>query len=199
MIKTLINNWWLLALRGVLAAVFSAAAFLMQSSAETFTLHQFAMKGTMVFLGMLALAAGICTIAAAVWRSANGKWRLLLLDGSAVSAAGLVLMFSNTISFRVATYVLVVLAITIGGIELATARTLRRHVPDEWLLGLAGVASMGFALAFLVMGTQQAGPVFIWLGCYSGFSAVCMLGLAFRLRNLQASIHRMAHHPSAHG
>lgn len=148
MIQTLIKNWWLLAVRAVLAALFSIITFLMLSSVESFMLREFALKGLTIFLGILALAAGICTIVAGAWAS-KGKWTLLVLDGLAVSLAGLVLMVSNSISFRTVAYLLVILATTIGILELSTARMLRRHVPDEWFLGLAGAASLGFAVVFL--------------------------------------------------
>jgi len=79
---------------------------------------------------------------------------------------------------------------------LASISALRRHVPDEWFLGLAGVASIGFVVVFLLVRTAEAGATLTWFGCYSGFSAICMLGLALRLRGLRASIHRMAQSPS---
>lgn len=196
MIKTLIKNWWLLALRGVLAALFSVMAFLMQSSAETFTLREFATKGMVAFLGILALAAGICTIAAGIWRVTDGKWWLLALDGLGISAAGLILMRSDSITFPMVTYLLIGLALTIGVVELVAARMLRRHVPDEWFLALGGVASIGFALAFIVIKPEQPASTLMWLGSYSGFSAICMLGLALRLRSLRVSIHKLASSPS---
>ncbi len=192
MIQTLIKNWWLLGLRGVLALLFSVITFLMQSSAETFTLREFATRGTVVFLGMLALTAGACTVAAGIWRASTGKWWLLVADGGVVGAAGLVLILGNGISFRTVTYIVVLLAAAMGVVELAAARVLRRHLPDEWFLGLGGAASIGFALAFFLIKSEGLGSVFIWLGSYSGFSGICMLVLAVRLRGLRASIHRMA-------
>jgi len=190
MLQTLIRNWWLLALRGLLAAVFSVMTFLMQNSAGSLTLREFAQKGMVVFLGILALAAGACTIAAGIWNS-NKSW-LLVLDGLAVSTAGFILILSNRITLSMTTDVLVALAIVIGVVEVVTARTLRRHVRDEWFLGLAGVASIGIAVAFLWVQPEEAGQVFLWLGVYSGFSAICMLGLALRLRNLRRTIHKIA-------
>lgn len=191
MIETLIGNWWLLALRGVLAVIFSVITFMMRSSAETITLREFATKGTVIFLGILALAAGACTIAAGIWTATRHKWWLLVVDGLAVSAAGLVLILSNRISFQVVTSLFVALAIAVGVSELITARTLRHHVPDEWFLVLAGAASVGFALAFLWMKPEVA-TAFNWLGAYSAFSAICMAALALRLRNLRRTIHRIA-------
>jgi uncharacterized membrane protein HdeD (DUF308 family) len=196
MIQTLIKNWWLLALRGVLAAVFSVMAFLMVSSAETLTLREFALKGMVVFLGILALAAGACTVGAGIWSSGRRKWWLLVLDGLAVVGAGVVLILSKTITLGMVTRWLVVLAIVIGVLELTAARSLRRHVQDEWFLGLAGAASAGFALAFLWINPERAGHVLTWLGCYAAFSAICMLGLALRLRTLRTAIHRIANNAS---
>lgn len=192
MLETLIKNWWLLLLRGLLALLFSIMAFLMLSSAETFTLREFAMKGMVVFLGLLALIAGACTAAAGIWRATTGKWWLLMVDGIFLCSAGLLLILANRFSFRTATQAVVVLAAAIGIIELLTARSLRRHVPDEWFLALAGVASLGFAILFLVLKPQEPSAMFVWMGSYSGFSALCLLALSFRLRSLRAAIHRMA-------
>ena len=197
--KTLITNWWLLALRGVLALLLAGAAFLMRSSAETFTLRQFAMKGTVVWFGLLALAAGICTIAAGIWNSAKdhkAKWWLLVADGVFVSAAGCVFIVADRFTFRTVTHTIAGLAVIIGMLEVAAARRLRRHLPDEWFLGLAGITSIAFAVSFLLIKPEETGTIFTWLGSYAAFSAICMLGVALRLRSLRATIHHMAQ--SAH-
>lgn len=190
--KTLIMNWWLLALRGALALLLAIAAFLMRSSAETFTLRQFAMKGMVVWFGMLALLAGACTIAAGIWNSAKDRSWLLIADGLLVSAAGLVLIVADRFSFRTVTFTIAGLAVLIGMLEVAAARKLRRHLPDEWFLGLAGITSIAFAVSFLLIEPEATETIFTWLGSYAAFSALCMLGVALRLRNLRASIHQMA-------
>jgi uncharacterized membrane protein HdeD (DUF308 family) len=193
MIKTLIENWWLLCLRGVLALLLSIMSFLMLSSADTFTLREFSLKAMVILLGMLAVMAGACTIAAGIWRASTGKWWLLVGDGMIVSVAGFALILADSFAFRTAIHVIVVLATAIGIVELAAARSIRRHLPDEWFLGLGGIGSVGFALAFLLAGPEEPGPMFIWLGCYSAFSAICMLGLGFRLRHFQTSTYAIAH------
>lgn len=198
MIETLIRNWWLLALRGVLAAVFSVITFIMRSSVETFTLREFATKGTVIFLGMLALVAGACTIAAGIWTATRHKWWLLVVDGFAVSGVGLILILSDRITFNLVANLLVALAMAVGVSELITARTLRHHVPDEWFLVLAGAASVGFALAYLWIKPEVA-TAFNWLTAYTAFSAICMAALALRLRNLRRTIHRIAQSASNSG
>ncbi len=144
-----------------------------------------------VFLGKVTLAAGACTIAAALWRSANGKCWLLLVNGLALGVLGLIFngVLGFKISFRTVALLIILMAMSIGILELVTARTLRRqhHVADGWFLSLAGATSAGFALAFLVLGFGwikiEPGSFsdLLWLGSYFGFSAICLLGLALRL------------------
>jgi uncharacterized membrane protein HdeD (DUF308 family) len=195
LIQTLTKNWWLLALCGVLDAIISVVYLIMQGTDGPVTFH--AWNGTIVFLGKLALAAGACTIAAGIWRSTKGKCWLLVMNGLALGALGLICykLAQYRISFLTVALLIILMAMSIGILELVTARTLRRqrHVADGWFLALAGVASVGFALAFLALGLGWikiglgSHLDLLWLGSYFGFSAICMLGLALRLHTLGLS------------
>jgi uncharacterized membrane protein HdeD (DUF308 family) len=159
LIQTLIKNWWLLALCGVIDAIYSVTNLLMPGPDGSLTLRTFAERGTILQLGVLALAAGACTIAAAIWSSKKGKPWLLVLNGLALSALGLICLFwTGRLAFRTVALLFVVMALSIGILELATALTLRRHVANEWFLGLAGAASVGFALAFLALAFRWIKP-----------------------------------------
>ena len=191
MIQTLIKNWLLLALCGVLDAIISVIYLIMQDTDGPLTFH--AWNSAVVFLGKLALASGACTIAAGIWRSTNGKSWLLVLNGLALGALGLIQygFVRFRISFLTVALLIVLMAMSAGILELVIARTLwrQRHIADAWFLGLAGVASVGFALPFLALGFRwiSLGPGshsdLLWLGSYFGFSAICMLGLALRLHS----------------
>jgi uncharacterized membrane protein HdeD (DUF308 family) len=171
--------------------------FFMQRPDGSPTLRTFVhSRSTLVQMGVLALAAGACTIAAGIWSSGKGKSWLLVLNGLACSALGLIFTFwTGPLAFRTVALLIVVMALSIGIYELAAARELRRHLADEWLLGAAGVASVGFALAFFAfvfrwIKLEPGSPAqtLHWLGSYFGFSAVCMLGLALRLHSLSPSL-----------
>jgi hypothetical protein len=186
-----IKNWWLLALCGVLNAIISSIYLTMYSGGDGPNFPGW--YGTAMLLHRLALAAGACTVAAGIWRSVKGKSWLLILNGLAFSAYGLIpFLWKGFISFRVFALLIVVMATTFGILAFAIARTLRRHVADKWFFGLAGATSVGFALAFLALANRwiqlERRPVhpslFLWFCSYHCFSAICMLGLAFRLSNL---------------
>ena len=199
MAQTLVKSWWLLALCGVLYALFAAMIFLMGSPDGSPILRTFIhSRDASSRLGVLALAAGICTIAASVWSSRKDNSWLLVLNGLACSSLGLLVTRGAT-TFRTIALVIVIMAMSIGLYELATARALRGHPIDEWLLGAAGAVSVGFAVAFLAfvlrwikLDPSPSAQTFHWLGSYFGFTAICMLGLALRLNGQRVHIHRVS-------
>jgi uncharacterized membrane protein HdeD (DUF308 family) len=190
MMRTLIRNSWLLALCGVLYAAFSFVILFWLSPDGSPILRSFVTARDMApLLGILALAAGAGTIAAAIWKSSKGNPWFLAVNGLACSALGLLIVLGATrpVAFRTLALFIVVMATSIGIYELASARTVRGHLVDEWLLAGAGVVSigfagvfLGFALGWIRLEPSPSGQTFYWLGSYFAFSALCMLGLAFR-------------------
>jgi uncharacterized membrane protein HdeD (DUF308 family) len=202
MTQSLVKGWWLLALCGVLDALFAVQIFLMGSPDGYPTLRTFIhSRDAISQLGLLALAAGACTIAASIWRSRKDNSWLLVLNGLACSSLGILVTLGATrpITFRTIALVIVIMAMSIGLYELAIARTLREHLIDKWLLGAAGVISVGFAAAFLAfvlrwikLNPSPSAQTFDWLGSYFGFTAICMIGLALRLNGPRVHIDRMS-------
>jgi len=183
MSQTLIRNWWLLALCGIADATIS---FIYLNDASR----------SAAWLGILALAAGILTIAAGV-RSFNGKTWLLVLNGLALSALGVIYYFlvrsPIPVRFRTIALLIILMALSAGILAWAGARGLRRqyHAADQRLLRLAGVAWFAFALAFLALGFRWiriepgSNTDLLWLAAYFGFSAISMLALALRLHRFR--------------
>ena len=196
MIKTLTQNWWLMALCGVLQAIYAVATLLMQNPDGSLALRKYALQSTVVFLGTVAIASGIFTVAAGMWKSSQGKSWLLLVNGVALSTLGFMLTgsFGPQVSFRSITLLLAVMAISISIFELGIAQTLRQsHLVNEWILYLAGAVSVVFAMAFLTMSLRwiilKPSPAsdFIWIGSYFGFSSISMLGISWRLHQLNTA------------
>ena len=199
MIQTLIKNWWLLAVCGVLNAAYAAMNLLMFDPEGSLTLRRWVGPATVTNMAEIALAAGASTIAAAIWSSGKGRSWLLALDGLALSAFGLICLSpipKGRVSFLPFALLFVVMAASLGVFALATARTLRRHVVDRRCLDAGGTAAIGFALGFLVLGFRwiRLEPIeyLLWMSSYFAFSALAMLGVALRLNSLRLGIHRIA-------
>lgn len=86
MIHALTKNWWLLALCGALDAIIAVIYF--KHAGQGF--HA---PPDVPFLGKLTAAAGACTIVAGILGSRKGKSWLLILNGVACSALGLIFNF----------------------------------------------------------------------------------------------------------
>lgn len=183
--QSLFKSWWLLALCGVLDAIIAAVYLVRQDADGPLTYH--AWHRTMLALGWLTLAAGLCTLAAGLWNLRKGNSWLLVLNGIACSALGALFAFwTGPLAFRTVALLILAMALSIGAYEFAIARISRR-VSDEWLLGAAGVVSVGFAFAFLALAfgwikLEPGAPTqsLHWLGSYFAVSAICMLALILR-------------------
>jgi uncharacterized membrane protein HdeD (DUF308 family) len=200
MLRVLVNNWWLLALRGIFALAFAALAFPVRPLAGSFLARPIVHAWLVVAFGLLALAAGVCTAAAGLRGAALDRSRLLLWDGIAVGFAGVVILFSPRLDLTWLARLVAGWAVVVGILELLLARTLRRHLPDEWSLAVAGAVSIIFGAYFFFQRLDDAVGMLNWLAFYVGFSAVTILVLAFRLRARRASVHELVEHaqlPSA--
>lgn len=188
MSQNLIKRWSLLMLCSLFYAMFAFMILFIWSPDGFLTLRTFAhSKSSIEQLGLVALAAGVCTVAAGIWNAREANSWLLVLNGLACSALGIMvdLGASRAITFRSIAVVIAVMAVSIGLYELVAAETLRGHRVDEWLLAAAGVVSVGFGGVFLGfvfrwirLEPSPSAQTFHWLGSYFGFSAMCMLGLA---------------------
>lgn len=178
MIQRLISKWWSLGLCVALEATIAISFF----NYAAYGTHS---SNAVVLLGALTLTAGIFTIAHAILNALEGKRWLLVLNGLACSSLGLVLTLATRVTFRTIALLIIGLALSLGGYELAKAGLLRRDRAPEWLAGAAGIVSLGFAAVFLAfvfrwikLNPTSPAQSFLWLGSYFGFSALCMLGTA---------------------
>jgi uncharacterized membrane protein HdeD (DUF308 family) len=193
MIQTLMKNWRLLALCGLLNATAAVIYFMMYDTGPDGPLSATGWKSMVALLSKLTIAAGVCTVLAGLWKSGSGKSWPLVVNGLALGAYGLLpLVWRGPLGFEVFALLIGVMSITFGIVTLAIARTVRRQAGDFWFLTSAGVSSVGFAVAFLALAggwveleRRAFHPaIFLWLCLYFGFSAICVLGLSLRLRNL---------------
>ncbi|MDP9050379.1 MAG: hypothetical protein M3O31_06585 [Acidobacteriota bacterium] len=127
MIQALTRNSSLLALCGIFDTIFCATSLLVQCSGESLSLRTFVhYRNTLVVLGTLALAAEVCAIVAGIWNLGKSKFWPLLVNGLAGSALGLIFIFrTGPLAFRIVALLIVVMSMSIGVYEFASAQSLR--------------------------------------------------------------------------
>ena len=167
------RNWWALVLRGVAGVIFGLAAFFLPG----LTLHVL-----VLLFGAYALVSGAFTVATgAIAATGNDRSWVLLLQGVAGMAAGLVAFFLPGITAVLLLYIMAGWAIA-GILEIVAAIRLRRELTGEWLLVLSGLASVAVGV-LLALWPGTGALALVWLvGAYAFVSGVMLIALGVRLR-----------------
>ncbi len=184
MLPVYTDTWWAMVLRGIAAIAFGILAFIWPQITLT----------ALIFLwGAYAFVDGAFAIAAGIRRHGEYKrWWLLLVEGVLSIAAGVVAFVMPGITALVLLILIAAWAIVTGVFEIAAAIQLRREIQGEWLLALAGVASLLFGIAMFVNPAVGALAVVWLIGAYAIVFGVLLIALGLRLHNLVKSTDRMS-------
>ncbi len=179
---SLTENWWIIALRGVLALIFAALAFWMPQSAL--------LAMTLVF-GAFSLVNGAFNLVAAVRHIQKKEhWGWLLFSGIVGILTGVVVLVAPW----VATIVLASFlwasvgfwAIFTGVLEISAAVRLRQEIKGEIWLAFSGLLSIFLGAIVLWIFFSRPVESFLaagWLlSFYAAVYGVTLLFLSWRLR-----------------
>jgi uncharacterized membrane protein HdeD (DUF308 family) len=171
----LTHNWWLLALRGFCAVLFGILAFVWPG---------ITLLGLVFMFGAYALINGVLAFVLAA-RAPKGypKFGSLIFEGILSILAGIVAFFVPGITALALLVLIASWAIVTGIIEIVAAIRLRKVIDNEWLLVLAGVASLAFGVLLLLRPAPGMIALIWWIGAFALVFGVLLIGLAFRLRS----------------
>jgi uncharacterized membrane protein HdeD (DUF308 family) len=184
-VTLLTRNWWVYALRGLAAVLFGGLAFIWPG----ITLL------TLVFLfGWYAVANGVLSFILAV-KAPKGYPRFsgLVLPGLFSLAVGVIAFIIPGITALALLLLIATWAIVNGVMEIVAAIRLRKEITNEWMLILAGAASVIFGVLFLMWPGAGALAMLWWIGSFAIVFGILFIGLAFRLKKWK---HLVAPSPS---
>jgi uncharacterized membrane protein HdeD (DUF308 family) len=169
----LARNWWLLALRGLAGVLFGILAFVWPGITLFVLVYLF---------GAFAAINGLLSIILA-WHAPRGypRFGALMLGGILSIVAGLIAFLLPGLTAFGLLIMIAAWAIVIGIIEIVAAVQLRKVISNEWLLILAGIASLAFGLVLLLYPTAGALVLIWWIGAYALVFGILLMILAFRL------------------
>jgi uncharacterized membrane protein HdeD (DUF308 family) len=174
MLSAFSENWWALALNGLLAVLFGFAALLLP-------LDTLAAVGRL--FGAYAIAEGVLVALTGILRTPYTG--VLIAEGTSGIVAGLVALAWPGISALALLYVVAIWALLTGVLEIIAAVALRRELEGEWVLFLVGVLSV---ILGVVMAVQPGVGLLslVWLvGLYALAVGVALIALALRVRRLR--------------
>ena len=156
-------NWWLLALRGLIAVLFGVLAFVWPGATLSLILAAktpkgYSKVGSLIIGGLLGIVTG-----------------LLAFVMPGITALGLLILIAAW-------------AIATGVMELLAAVRLHKIITNEWLLILAAIASIVFGIILLFQPAAGA-LALIWLiATWAVVFGTLLIILAFRMRNWKGFI-----------
>ena len=141
-LAALVHNWWMIAIRGVLAIAFGVSILVWPHVTLSIVVMLF---------GVYAILDGVWTIGAGTRASTYvfDAWPVLL-EGAVSVVLGLLALGRPSVP-RQFVYVLAAWGLITGVLELLAAIRLPRERAGYWLLGTAGVSSLFLAVLLLLL------------------------------------------------
>jgi uncharacterized membrane protein HdeD (DUF308 family) len=182
------RSWWMFLLRGIAAIVFSIL---------TFGNPALSLATLVLLFGAYALVDGAFGAVTAIRaRHDRDDWGVLLLGGLVGIGVGvLTLFYAPDITAVALLFYVAIWAVAMGVLEVVTAIRLRKFIQGEWLLGLAGIASVVFGV--LLMTRPAAGALsLMWaIAAYAAGLGVVLVALSFRVRSFARRFGGGPQHP----
>jgi uncharacterized membrane protein HdeD (DUF308 family) len=176
MLEKISRNWWMFAVRGVVAVIFGVLALIWPG---------LALQVLVLVFGAYALVDGIFAVIAGI--AARGyfdRWWAVLLEGLAGILIGVLTFFWPNITALVLLYFIAAWALITGIFEIVTAIQLRRVITNEWMYILGGLLSILFGLLMFVFPGTGALSVIWLIGIYAIVFGISEIIFAFRLHGL---------------
>lgn len=174
--ESLLQSWWLLASRGLVALLFGAAAIVWPAI-------------TLVTLAALFAAFGL--MAGAVWifgairhRDADRRWWVMLLLGACSMGAGAVAAIYPGLTAVALVLLMGANALVAGVLEIVLALRLRKVISGELLLVLSGAISVVFGVVVLLFPLGAGALALAWMaGLYAMLTGAMLIALSLQVRS----------------
>jgi uncharacterized membrane protein HdeD (DUF308 family) len=164
--------WWLVALRGVAGILFGLIALFVPGATILSIL--------LVFSAYMLVDGGFGVVSAIMAARRAQRWGLLLLEGLADIATGIIVLLWPAITIVAFILLLAAWAIVTGVLMLGAAF---KHKRQGWgWLAFSGITSIIFGMLLAIAPFIGAVVLTWWLGAYALVFGVMLLVFGFKLR-----------------
>jgi uncharacterized membrane protein HdeD (DUF308 family) len=177
----LANNWWAVALRGVVAILFGIAAF---------TMPLVTMLSLVFVFAAFTFVDGVFGIVMSVRGARKGeRWIWLFLNGILGIAASAVAVLWPSMTVLAFVILVAAWALISGTFMLISAFRLKIDHGRIWL-AIGGIASIIFGILLVISPFIGALVLTFWTGAHALVLGGTLLVLAYRLRSHRTSLPR---------
>ncbi len=168
------RHWWILLVRGLASILFGIAAFAWPG---------ITLASLVLVWGAYCFADGLV----ALFGGYNTKFWQSLLLGLVSIAAGLATFFYPGVTTLVLLYFIAAWSIARGAFEIAAAIEFRKVIEGEWMLVLAGLASIAFGILIVLFPGAGALSILWIMGFYALFFGILLVVASFKVKGLARS------------
>ena len=172
MLSRIRGEWWLVALRGLVAVIIGVIALSRPSDTAA---------AVVILVAVFVLIDGVLSLVAAI-RARQPSWAFPMFEGIVGVVIGILALVMPRITAMVFAVLIGIWALVTGIIELVMAFRLRGQFRSDWLLGLAGGLSIVFGIAFIVVPSAGVVALTVIVGIYALLFGIAMIVYGFRLR-----------------
>ncbi len=176
MLESLVRNWWLVSLRGLVALILGVILLVIP--------HEVAAGLLVIFIGAYALVDGcFALVVGIVNKPAHRDRWLLIIEGIIGILAGIMIFSSPLLAGIILLFVIAFWALLTGLFEIAFAGAQWKTLPDKWLLLLGGIFSV--LLGILIFSNMAVGAalIIVMIAVYMVLFGVALIALGFSLKN----------------
>jgi uncharacterized membrane protein HdeD (DUF308 family) len=176
-VTTLVQNWWLFLLRGILGIVFGLIALIFPGPTMLSLVLLF--SAYMLVDGVFAIVSAVRAI-----RRKEDRWGLLIFEGLLNIAVGILAFLWPGLTVVAFVWLVAAWAIVSGG--LMTAAGFRLNLDHgRWWLVLGGLLSLAYGALLIIAPLIGAIVLTWWIGAYALAFGVALVIFSFKLRSRQ--------------
>jgi len=181
MLKAIVQNWWLFAVRGVAAIVFGVLAFAWPGTT---------LAVLVLLFGAYALVDGITLLVALARGDTFARSHAWSFGAMGVLGIGIgvVTFFWPSVTALTLLSFVAFWAIAMGVLQMTAAIALRKEIDGEFWLGLGGLVSIAFGILLVVFPGDGLVSL-VWLvGAWAIAFGVSSFGVSYRLHEINSVV-----------
>jgi uncharacterized membrane protein HdeD (DUF308 family) len=175
MLQTILKNWWVLTLKGVLLVIFGIIAFM--NPGVTFAILLTWFSAFLIIDGILSLVT-----VASNWKIQEDKW-LFVLEGVVNILLGVLIFRAPAAYTLVAVFFMGFWSIFSGISRIAMAIQLRKEITGEGWLALSGVLGVVFGIIIISNPAIGVATFMYMLAFFAIAVGVLLMLLSFKVKN----------------
>jgi uncharacterized membrane protein HdeD (DUF308 family) len=173
--ETLVKNWWLFTLRGILGIIFGFLALIFPGPT---------MLSLVLLFSAYMLVDGVAAIISAVRaiRRKEDRWGILIFEGLLNIATGIAAFLWPGLTVIAFVWLISAWAIVTGA--LMTAAGSRLNIDHgRWWLVLGGLLSLAYGVLLIIAPLIGAVVLTWWIGVYALVFGIALVMFSFKLRS----------------